>query len=122
MPAVAPNGERVIRGIPVSGGVCRGKILTLGRTADAVPRRMLSDSELADNVRRLQYGLIQTRQQILEVQRKVTVGLGAEDASIFDAHLLVLEDPTLIEEVTRKILQEKVNVEYAFWESAERYA
>src|SRR5439155_26158083 len=66
--------------------------------------------------------IIETRRQILEVQRQVSQGLGAQDAAIFDAHLLVLEDPTLIEEVSRIILQDKVSAEYAFQQVAEKYA
>ncbi len=36
----------------------------------------------------------------MEVQHKVSQALNAQEASIFDAHLLVLEDPTLIDSVT----------------------
>ena len=48
--------------------------------------------------------------------------MGAEEGSIFDAHLLVLEDRTLIDEVIRVISEERVNAEHAFHEVAERYA
>jgi phosphotransferase system enzyme I (PtsI) len=48
--------------------------------------------------------------------------MGAEEGSIFDAHLLVLEDRTLLDEVVRVIREEKVNAEYAFHLVAERYA
>jgi phosphotransferase system enzyme I (PtsI) len=71
---------------------------------------------------RLERALVQTRQQILEVQRKVGQAMGAEDAGIFDAHLLVLEDRTLIDEVTRIMAHQKINVEQAFHQVAEKYA
>ena len=117
------KGERTLRGIPVSAGVCRGKILVLRDAQnDSVLRRDLAEEELPGQIRRLEKALAQTRRQILDVQRKVNQGLGAADASIFDAHLLVLEDPTLIEEVTRRIMHEKVNAEYAFKQVAEKYA
>ena len=51
--------------------------------------------------------LVQTRQEILEVQRKVSAGMGAKEGGIFDAHLLVLEDRTLIDEVMRIIQRRK---------------
>ena len=102
MTTVVPKGERTLRGIPVSAGVCRGKILVLCDTQnDAVLRRDVPEEEVPEQIRRLEQALAQTRKQILEVQRQVNQGLGAAEASIFDAHLLVLEDPTLIEEVTR---------------------
>jgi phosphotransferase system enzyme I (PtsI) len=94
----------------------------LGKPHDAIPRHELSEQELPQEIQRLERALTQTRQQILEVQRKVANALGAKDASIFDAHLLVLDDPTLIDEVNRVIHSQKVNVEYAFQHVAEKYA
>src|SRR6266511_3989926 len=122
MPDAARAGETIFRGIPVSPGVCRGKLLVVGKPhTEAVIRQRVSEAEVPEELKRLEQGLVDTRHQILEVQRQVTKGLGAEDASIFDAHLLVLEDPTLIEEVSRQICQEKVTAAYAFQQVAEKY-
>src|SRR5260370_19472732 len=122
MPEPLHKGEKVLRGISVSAGVCRGKILVLGKTRPSVGKRQLTEAELAEEVNRLEKALIQTRHQILEVQRKVSQGMGAKEGSIFDAHLLVLEDRTLLDEVVRVINQEHVNAEHAFHTVAERYA
>ena len=123
MPETARAGEKIYRGIAVSPGVARGRILVLGKRAtDAIQRRELPESEAPIQLRRFEQALKETREEILGVQRQVTEGLGAKDASIFDAHLLVLEDPTLIEEVTRIITHERVTAEYAFQEVAEKYA
>ena len=122
MPEPLYKGEKTFRGIPVSAGVCRGEILVLGRTRPSIGKRHLSDPELAEEVNRLEKALVQTRHQILEVQRKVSQGMGAHEGSIFDAHLLVLEDRTLLDEVVRMMQEEKVNAEYAFHTVAERYA
>ncbi len=122
MPEALHKGEKTFRGIPVSAGVCRGKILVLGRTRPSIGKRHLSEAELAEDVNRLERALVQTRHQILEVQRKVSKGMGAHEGSIFDAHLLVLEDRTLLDEVVRMMQEEKVNAEHAFHTVAERYA
>lgn len=117
----ARMGERVFRGIPVSPGVARGGILVLGKAQSHVPFRQLTDEEVACEIQRFEQALIDTRQEVVEVQRKVSEAMGAADAGIFDAHLLVLEDPTLIDEVTRVIREEKINVEAAFRRVADRY-
>src|SRR5882724_780530 len=122
MPEAPNSGERVFRGIPVSSGVCRGKILVFGRTRPSIFKRQVADGELSQEINRLEKALAQTRHQILEIQRKVSAGMGAAEGSIFDAHLLVLEDRTLLDEVVRVIHEEKVNAEYAFHVVAERYA
>ena len=116
------KGEKSFRGIPVSAGVCRGKLLVLRRSQPSIARRQLSEAELGEEINRLEKALVQTRHQILEVQQKVSTGMGAQEASIFDAHLLVLEDRTLLDEVVRVIQKEQVNVEHAFHTVAERYA
>ena len=122
MPEALPKGERIFRGIPVSSGVCRGKILVLDRARPAIDKRPVSDSAVAEEINRLEKALVRTRHQILEVQHKVSHAMGAQEGSIFDAHLLVLEDRTLLDEVVRVVHEEKVNAEYAFHSVAERYA
>src|SRR5712671_2362835 len=122
MPETLPQGEKLFRGIAVSGGVCRGKILVLAPSHPVITRQSVSEAGLAEEINRLEKALVQTRQQILEVQRKVTQGMGAHEGSIFDAHLLVLEDRTLLDEVVRMMQEEKINAEYAFHTVAERYA
>ncbi|MGN6554796.1 MAG: phosphoenolpyruvate--protein phosphotransferase [Verrucomicrobiota bacterium] len=116
------KGEQVFRGIPVSAGVCRGKILVLGRTQHSITRHSIPATQLHEEVSRLERALVQTRHDILEVQHRVSDAMGASEGSIFDAHLLVLEDRTLIDEVVRMINTEKVNAEFAFHTVAERYA
>ena len=122
MPEPLSKGEQTFRGIPVSAGVCRGKIIVLGRARPTISQRSLSDGELSEEVNRLEKALVQTRHQLLEVQRKVSEGMGAAEGSIFDAHLLVLEDRTLLDEVLRVIQEKKVNAEHAWHTVAERYA
>lgn len=122
MPDSLRAGERILRGIPVSAGVCQGRILVLGKHNLTVPAHSVTEAELPGEWQRLEKALVQTRQQILEVQRKVGQAMGAEDAGIFEAHLLVLEDRTLIDEVTRLMDRERINVEQAFQQVAERYA
>lgn len=122
MPDKTHKGETVYRGIPVSSGVARGKILVLGRPRHTISKQILAESELAGEVNRLQKALVQTRHEILEVQRKVTAAMGASEGGIFDAHLLVLEDRTLIDEVVRLIQEQHTNAEHAFHTVAERYA
>jgi len=116
------SGEKILRGIAVSGGVCRGKIVVLGKVRDTIPRREISEADVPQEIQRFEHALLQTRRQVLEVKRKVNEAMGAKDASIFDAHLLVLEDPTLIDEVIRLIQEQRVNAEHAFRQVAEKYA
>src|SRR5208282_1819017 len=117
----APTGERVYKGIPVSAGVCQGKAFVLHRAKRQIPQRDVAEADLPQEIHRFEQALLLTRQQILEVQRQVSLALNASEAGIFDAHLLVLEDPTLIDSVTSMIHSRKINVEAAFQEFTDKY-
>jgi len=116
------KGQLTLRGIEVSGGIARGKVLVLGRGHENVPDREIHEREVPAEVARFEQSLVATRQQIQEIQRRVSTAMGAQDASIFEAHLLVLEDPMLIEEVSRVIADDLLGAECAFQRVADRYA
>lgn len=115
------KGEKVYRGIAVSAGVCRGKILVLHRARHVIARRELPEAEVAGEIKRFEQSLVSTRKQIKDVQRRVIEIMSSTEGDIFDAHLLMLEDRALIEEVIRLVREQKINAEFAFHSVAERY-
>jgi phosphoenolpyruvate-protein phosphotransferase (PTS system enzyme I) len=120
--AMSDNAEIRFEGIGVSPGIAFGRIHVVREDVDDVVRYQIAPSQVADEIGRFEAGLIQTRMQILEMQQRIAESIGAKDAAIFDAHLLVVEDRTLIDEVLRKLKADLCNVEWAFQEVATRYA
>jgi phosphoenolpyruvate-protein phosphotransferase (PTS system enzyme I) len=116
-----PKGEGVFRGIGVSAGVCRGKVLVLHRARRVIARREVPVDSVPEEVTRFETALAQTRRQILEVQRQVIARMGAKEGDIFEAHLLMLEDRMVVDEVIRMIREQKVGAEHAFHEISNRY-
>ncbi len=115
------KGEKVFRGIAVSDGVCRGKVVVMHRSRRVITKRQLTDDAVAPETKRFEHALVRTRQQITEVQRRVADTMSSSEADIFDAHLLMLEDRVLIEEVIKIIREQKTNADYAFHTAADRY-
>src|SRR6201981_3683538 len=109
-------------GAGVSPGMACAKIHVVRDDLDDVVRYRIAPSQVADEIGRFETALIQTRMQILEMQQRIAESIGAKDAAIFDAHLLVVEDRTLIDEVLRKLETDLCNVEWVFQEVATRYA
>ena len=109
-------------GVGVSPGMACGKIHVVRDDLDDVMRYRIAPSQIPDEIGRFETALIQTRMQILEMQQRIAESIGAKDAAIFDAHLLVVEDRTLIDEVLRKLETDLCNVEWVFQEVATRYA
>ena len=116
------NKEIRFRGAGVSPGLARGVTHVVRDDLDDVARYPIEPSQIGNEIARFEAALVQTRVQILEMQQKIAEAIGAKDAAIFDAHLLVVEDRTLIDEVLRRLETERCNVEWAFQEVASSYA
>lgn len=110
-----------IQGIPVSPGIAMGVAIVLHSEDLSVPHREVKDDQIPGEIARFEDGLTKTRAEILGIRRKITQELGREHSDIFNAHLLILEDRTLIEDVIMKIKEERVNTEYAFSTVIQRY-
>ncbi len=109
-------------GVGVSPGVAQGKIHVVEDDFEEIAQRRIQPDEIAEEIGRFETALIQTRAQILEMQQRIAEAIGAKDAAIFDAHLLVVEDRTLIDEVLRKLGTDLCSVEFVFQEVATHYA
>jgi phosphotransferase system enzyme I (PtsI) len=124
--AVVPDseckGERVLRGIAVSDGVSRGKVLVLARPGLDIPKRDVPENDLGREIERFRAALNVTRRQIHEIHQQVTTRFHGGETAIFEAHLLVLDDPMLLEEVFKFVNEHRVNVEYAFHVVSEKFA
>jgi phosphoenolpyruvate-protein phosphotransferase (PTS system enzyme I) len=116
------NKEIRFRGAGVSPGIAHGVIHVVRDDLDDVVRYPIEPSQIGNEIARFETALVQTRVQILEMQQKIAEAIGAKDAAIFDAHLLVVEDRTLIDEVLRRLETERCNVEWVFQEVASNYA
>jgi len=111
----------MLKGIPVSPGVATGKAF-LFKTEDlTVSKKSIAEEQLPFEITRFEEALITTRNEILDIQKRISKEMGVEHAEIFNAHLLVLEDRTLIEEVVTKLKQEKCVVEYTFTQVLKHY-
>jgi len=111
-----------LKGIPAAPGVAMGKALFLEDSQElSVPKRPITEAEIPLEVLRLEEALIKTRHQILAIQKRLSEDLGQEHAEIFNAHLLVLEDQSLREEIIDGLKTQKLNVEAIFHEVVRRH-
>lgn len=112
----------MLRGIPVSQGVSQGRVVVLNRSRIVPAKAGFETDDQAGEGARLQAALAETRKQLTALQERLRDEFGAKESQIFDAHLLVLEDPALMEEVGRQIRDEHHTPEYAFYTASEKYA
>ncbi len=106
--------DRTLRGTPVSPGVALGPALVVRWEVPAVPERPLAAEEVDGEVARLHEALDWAREQLHGVRAKAAERAGPEEARIFDAQLMILDDPDLLGGVERLIRDNHFTAERAF--------
>jgi phosphotransferase system enzyme I (PtsI) len=107
-------------GSSVSDGVVVGRVLRLHSGALRVYRATLEEADIEREVRRFRAAIRLSRRQLLSVKQRAQRDLGLEHAYIFDAHLLMLEDHKLLDDVEDYIRRDRVNAEWAVKVAADR--
>ncbi len=118
----SPKTESIYRGIAVSPGVARGVIYVCRPSEEVIEKRSVRDEDVAGEFVRLEQAVIQTRQQLIEIPQRLGKAMGDDKPGIFDAHLLVLDDPMLMEQVFKRLKTEKLNVDFILNEVANQYS
>ena len=110
-----PGGEEVYHhGQGVSPGVAYGPAYVIVADALRAPRREIAPVDLDGELERFESALAATRADILRVKAVLEHADKSDEAEIFDSHLLILEDESLLESVRTTIRNERVNAEHAF--------
>ncbi|HEY0407513.1 MAG TPA: phosphoenolpyruvate--protein phosphotransferase [Pyrinomonadaceae bacterium] len=107
-------------GLGVSDGVVVGRVLRIFDGARQVYRATLEEADVEREMRRLRAAVRLARRQLLAVKARAEVEMGPQHAYIFDAHLLMLEDRKLLEEIESYIRAERANAEWAVKVAADR--
>ena len=113
--------EIVLKGIPASPGICHGSAMLFAQINIDIPLYDISEDEISKEKDRFEKAIIATREEIVQIRDQVSNSLGEDEALIFDAHLMVLEDNALITETVQHLEQNKQNIEYSFNLVVERY-
>jgi phosphotransferase system enzyme I (PtsI) len=113
--------EKRFTGVAVAQGIAHYPALVQYDQDEEITPRAIEESELPGEIARFEAALIATRVELLEIQQRIVRATGSNEASIFDAHLLVVEDRTLIDEVLRSLERDRLNVEHVFQEVARKY-
>ncbi|WP_338448955.1 phosphoenolpyruvate--protein phosphotransferase [Niallia oryzisoli] len=108
-----------LKGIAASSGIAMAKAYRLVEPVLSFEKKVIEDANV--EIERLHTALTTSKTELETIREKAKVGLGEEEAAIFDAHLLVLSDPELITQIEDKIKTEKVNAEQALKEVADMF-
>ena len=116
------NHEKRFDGVGVSQGIAIASAYVRGDVFIEPDKYLIDPSEKDNEIKRLDHAINETKIQINHLKDQVRIATGSKkEEGIFDAHLLILEDRAVIDEVTNMIVQKGSNVEYAFYEVMGKY-
>ena len=110
--------HRILKGIGVSPGVAYGRVCIYG-DIHTVPRYTIRPEEVKDELARLDEAIQKSSRELEEIRRRVEAEVGKEEADIFLAHQMMLEDIHFYAQVERRLIRENLNVEAAIEETLE---
>ena len=120
MKSIDYEALHVLQGVGLSPGVSEGHVCRLQARGPVVQRLHIESNQISDELSQLAAAVNRTRRQLIEIKAQLNDRLGGESASVLDAHLLILEDPTLQTAIQNKIRHDLASSEWAVQEVAEQ--
>ncbi|MBP6508402.1 MAG: phosphoenolpyruvate--protein phosphotransferase, partial [Opitutaceae bacterium] len=117
----ATGPEQIVQGIAASQGIAFGQVFLYIQSDVEVANYEVAPEKQGEEIARFEKALLITRQQITKIKHEVERNIGPEEALIFDAHLMVLEDQALIAETIREFETTARNIETCFNKISSRY-
>lgn len=106
----------IIKGVAASPGIAIAKVFRLENPELIVEKIAVTNTD--QEVERFEQAIETSKTELEGIKEHARKELGEDKAGIFDAHLLVLRDPELINPIKDKIKFEQVNAEFALNEVA----
>ncbi|MFR2795702.1 phosphoenolpyruvate--protein phosphotransferase [Romboutsia timonensis] len=107
------------KGTGASPGIALGRALVIEHSELVIEKKTIENID--EEIQKLESAVKVSKEELTKVKEKALAELGEHEAEIFEAHLLVLEDPELIGSAISKIRDEKVNADYALNEIKEMF-
>ncbi len=103
----------MLKGVAVNSGVSRGEVLKF-RTRDWLGEaEHETHNDLKKELELFERALARTRENTIKLETRALAMISEADASIFNAHLLFLEDRTILEDIKREMTDESHSLEFS---------
>src|SRR5260221_3800036 len=101
------------KGIGVSPGVVISTAVVLDAEDLLIPERHVPAGRTTDEVTRFHQAVDATITEIAALREKIIAEAGKEIAAIFDVHIGILKDKSLLKQVETEILKQQTTAEFA---------
>lgn len=109
------------KGIGASEGISIGKAMLFIEEEMNIPQAKIAEVQVGTEIEKLLDAQKKSKLQLISIRDKVKEKMGEDKASIFDGHIMLLEDDDLMDEVKDKIKAEKMPASKALDEGVNEY-
>jgi len=115
------NEEIILTGTAVSPGIAFAPVHVFGRGMTAPEVYNIKKYHVENEIERFKAAIEKTRLQLSSIQKKIEGISGEQDALIFEAHLLILDDKSLHTKVVKGIESRLQNAEHVYYAVIQTY-
>ena len=112
---MAEGHEQRLKGLPVSPGIAMGSLRVEARGCSAPRMRSITPDEMESEWGRLDAALARTEEELRSLKARVEKASSANEAAIFDAHLLFLRDRTIMARLKQEFPLRLQNIEAVYY-------
>ncbi|HEV8304778.1 MAG TPA: phosphoenolpyruvate--protein phosphotransferase [Gemmatimonadales bacterium] len=106
--------DRQLKGIGVSPGIAAGPAVVVRWALPDVPHRVIPRSQVEREIRRLRAAIKDVKRHLSELRARAVDRAGVDEARIFDAQILMLEDKEFVGGAAELIRENHLTAEKAF--------
>lgn len=110
-----------LRGIGVSPGIAIGDVLLMERVIFSSRKETISSDQIEKEIKRLNKAIERTKKDLVKIRDSVKKKIGEDHSFIFESHLFILEDKSILPNLEKSIRKEKVRAEYAISQLHNKY-
>jgi len=110
-----------LRGVGVSPGIALGEVQLTEKVVFTTRKEVISPAQVNDEMKRLKSAIKRTRGELVQIKKDIKNKIGEEHSFIFEAHLLMLEDKSLLSSLETSIKKEKTRAEWSISRVHEKY-
>ncbi|MEO5915768.1 MAG: phosphoenolpyruvate--protein phosphotransferase [Luteolibacter sp.] len=115
MPKTGSENEIIYEGIPASPGIAIAPVHVIARGFSAPEIYEIKEEDVEREQLRFKQALEITKRQLIELQSRLEDLSGDNESGIFEAHVMILEDRSVVERVLQAIPRRLQNAEYAYY-------
>jgi phosphoenolpyruvate-protein phosphotransferase (PTS system enzyme I) len=107
--------EQIIQGVAVSPGIAIAPVHVTARGFSAPKVYGVSVENIVEEHTRFEIAIENAKRELADIQNRLASLSSVKEAEIFEAHIMVLQDKTLLKRVHDEIDKRQQNAEYAFY-------